>query len=59
MAAAQKESSRGPKQDRARAASGQDHDVRYESRKTGSWAATVKRTVNKVGNARVEQSFGR
>jgi hypothetical protein len=40
--------SRGRKQDRARVAGGQRHEVRYESKKTGRSAPSVKR----VGNSR-------
>ena len=36
MAAAKKSSSRGRNQDRARVAGGQDHEVRYEAKKTGA-----------------------
>ena len=47
-----KQSKRGRKQDRARVASGQAHEVRYESRKTGQSKDTVKRVVKTVGNSR-------
>ena len=43
MAKAKKQSSRGRKQDRARVAGGQDYEVRYEAKKTGRSAASVKR----------------
>ena len=43
---------RGRKQDRARVAGGQDYKVRYESKKTGRSAASVKKAVKKVGNVR-------
>ena len=58
--AKKKQSSRGRKQDRARVAAGQDYEVGYESKKTGSRAA-VKKTVKKVGNSRrrVEHRLGR
>jgi len=61
MAAAKKKTSRGRKQDRARVAGGQDHEVRYESKKTGRAALSVKKAVKKVGNARkrVEKRLGR
>jgi hypothetical protein len=54
-------SSRGRAQDRARIAGGQEHEVRYESKKTGASAADVKRTVKSVGNSRkkVEKSLGK
>jgi hypothetical protein len=53
--------SRGRKQDRARVAGGQDYEVRYESKKTGSSQAAVKKAVKKVGNSRkkVERRLGR
>jgi hypothetical protein len=53
--------SRGRKQDRARAAGGQDYEVRYESKKTGRSASAVRKAVKKVGNARkrVEKCLGR
>ncbi len=52
---------RGRKQDRARVAGGQDYEVRYEAKKTGKSAPTVKKAVKKVGNARkrVEKRLGR
>jgi Protein of unknown function (DUF3606) len=56
-----KQSSRGRKQDRARGAGGQDHEVRYESKKTGRSKAAVKKAVKKVGNSRrnVERGLAR
>jgi len=61
MAAAKKKTARGRKQDRARVAGGQKHEVRYESKKTGRSAASVKKVVKKVGNSRrrVEKRLGR
>jgi hypothetical protein len=61
MAKAKKQSSRGRKQDRARLAGGQDYEVRYEAKKTGRSAASVKKAVKKVGNSRkrVESTLGR
>ena len=52
--------SRGRKQDRARVAGGQDHEVRYESRKTGKSKTQVKRAVKRVGVSRkkVERALG-
>ena len=47
-----KQSSRGRKQDRARVAGGQKHEVRYESKKTGKSKGRVKSAVRKVGNSR-------
>jgi hypothetical protein len=57
---AKKQTARGRKQDRARVAGGQGHEVRYEARKTGRSAAAVKKTVKKVGNSRrkVESKLG-
>jgi hypothetical protein len=61
MAAIKKKTARGRKQDRARVAGKQDHEVRYESKRTGKSAAAVKKAVKKVGNARkrVEKRLGR
>jgi Protein of unknown function (DUF3606) len=62
MAVAKKtKTARGRKQDRARVAGGQDYEVRYEAKKTGKAAASVKKAVKKVGNARkrVEKRLGR
>ena len=58
---AKKQSSRGRKQDRARVAGGQDYEARYEAKKTGRSAASVKKAVKKVGNSRkrVESTLGR
>jgi hypothetical protein len=47
-----KQTARGRKQDRARVAGGQDYEVRYESKKTGRSASSVKKAVKKVGNVR-------
>jgi hypothetical protein len=49
---AKKETPRGRKQDRARVASKQDYEVRYEVNKTGRSTAAVKKAVKKVGNSR-------
>jgi uncharacterized protein DUF3606 len=46
------QTSRGRKQDRARVAGGQKHEVRYESKKSGKSRAAVKKAVKKVGNSR-------
>jgi hypothetical protein len=58
---AKKQTTRGRKQDRARVAGGQKHEVSYESKKTGRSAASVKKEVKKVGNVRkrVEKRLGR
>lgn len=47
-----KKTARGRKQDRARVAGGEDYEVRYEAKKSGKSAPTVKKAVKKVGNAR-------
>ena len=47
-----KQTTRGRKQDRARVASGQKHEVRYESKKTGKSGSQVKAAVKKVGTSR-------
>jgi Protein of unknown function (DUF3606) len=49
------------RQDRARVAAGQDHEVRYEAKKTGKSAPAVKKAVKKVDNARkrAEKRLGR
>ena len=49
---AKKQSFRGRKQDRARVASGQDYEVRYEAKKTGRSTKAVKKAVRKVGTSR-------
>lgn len=43
---------RGRNQDRKRVAGGQEYEVRYEARKTGSSTKQVKRAVKKAGNSR-------
>jgi hypothetical protein len=40
------------KQDRAKVAGGQDHEVEYEARKTGASKNGVKDAVKSVGNSR-------
>jgi hypothetical protein len=56
-----KKTKRGRKQDWARVAGGQDHEVRYEAQKTGKSRAAVKRAAKTVGPSRkkVERSLGR
>jgi hypothetical protein len=49
---AKQQTSRGRNQDRARVAGGQDYEVRYEARKTGSSKAAVKKAVKKSGSSR-------
>jgi hypothetical protein len=55
------QTSRGRKQDRARVAGGQGHEVRYESMKSGKSRAAVKKAVRKVGTSRrkVERELAR
>jgi hypothetical protein len=45
---------RGRNQDRARVASGQDHEVGYEAKKEGVSKAEVKDAVKAVGNSRTD-----
>jgi len=52
MAAAKKPTTRGRAQDRARVAGGQEHEVRYETKKTGASASDVKRAIGSAGNSR-------
>lgn len=61
MASSKNSSNRGRSQDRSRVAGGQDHEVRYEAKKTGASAADVKRAVRSEGNSRrkVEKKLGR
>jgi hypothetical protein len=43
---------RGRSQDRRLVAKGQDYEVRYEAKKTGTSKRRVKKAVKKVGNSR-------
>jgi hypothetical protein len=43
---------RGLTQDRARVAGGQQHEVRYESEKSGASTSEVRKAVKKAGNSR-------
>ncbi len=54
---AQQHTSRGRAQDRARVAGGQDYEVRYEAKKTGTSPDEVREAVKEAGNSRdkVEQ----
>lgn len=45
-------SSKGRAQDRAKVAGGQDYEVNYEAKKTGSNATQVKQAVKSAGNSR-------
>jgi len=55
------QTSRGRAQDRAKVAGGQDHEVRYESNKTGASKDQVKAAVKSAGNSRakVEAKLGK
>jgi hypothetical protein len=56
-----KKTSRGRTQDRARVAGGQNHEVKYEVKKTGKSASQVKKAAKKAGPSRkkVERALGR
>jgi hypothetical protein len=58
---AKKQTTRGRNQDRARIAGGQDYEVRYQAKKSGTSRAAVKKAVKKVGTSRkkVERRLGR
>ena len=47
-----KRSTRGRAQDRSKVAGGQEHEVRYEFKKTGASAAEEKKAIKSVGNSR-------
>ena len=49
---ATKQTSRGRAQDRSRVGGGQEHEVRYEAKKTGKPKAAVKEVVKSEGNSR-------
>jgi hypothetical protein len=46
------QTTRGRSQDRKRVAGGQEHEVRYEAKKTGVKRTAVKGAVGRVGNSR-------
>jgi len=48
------QTTRGRNQDRARVAAGQEHEVRYEAKKTGASSAEVKDAVKTEGNSRAK-----
>lgn len=54
------QTSKGRAQDRAKVASGQDHEVRYEAKKEGVSKDAVKKAVKTAGNSRkkVEAQLG-
>ena len=54
------QTTRGRNQDRAKVAGGQDHEVRYEAKKTAASADEVKLAVKSAGNSRtkVEEKLG-
>jgi hypothetical protein len=58
---ANSQATRDRNQDRARVAAGQDHEVCYESGKTGASKAQVKSAVKSVGNSRkkIEGKLGK
>jgi hypothetical protein len=58
---AEQHTSRGRAQDRARVAAGQDHEVRYEAKKTGASTSEVREAVKDAGNSRtkVEQRLAK
>jgi hypothetical protein len=45
-------STRGRSQDRKRVAGGQDYEVAYEAKKSGTSKGRVEKAVKKVGNSR-------
>jgi hypothetical protein len=47
-----KQTARGRNQDRARVATTQEYEVRYEAKKTGSTPAAVKKAAKKAGPSR-------
>ena len=47
-----KQTARGRNQDRARVAGGQEHEVGYEAKKTGTSKTEVKSAIEKAGNIR-------
>jgi hypothetical protein len=55
-----KKTSRGTSQDRTKVAGGQDYEVQYESKKSGSSSGQVKKAIKSVGNSRkkVEKQVG-
>jgi len=56
-----KKTTRGRKQDRARVAGGQNHEVSYEAKKTGKSKSQVKKAAKTAGPSRekVERALGR
>jgi hypothetical protein len=58
---ANSETSRGRSQDRSKVAGGQDHEVKYEAKKTGASKDEVRQAVKDAGNSRkkVEARLGR
>ena len=59
--ASAKKTLRGRKQDRAKVAARQDHELRYESQKSGRSKKKVLKAVKSVGNSRrqVERALSR
>ncbi len=58
---ANEHTTRGRAQDRAKVAGGQEHEVRYEAKKTGASVGEVKQAVKTEGNSRaaVEKKVGK
>ena len=56
-----KKTSRATSLDRKKVAGGQDYEVKYESKKTGSSGDQVKKAIKTTGNSRkkVETKLGR
>jgi len=54
-------STRGRKQEKARVAGGQKHEIKYEAKKTGKSGSEVRGAVMGVGNSRkrVERELSR
>ena len=48
------QTTRGRNQDRAKVAGGQEHEVRYEAKKTGASADEVRQAVKSQGNSRAK-----
>ena len=52
-----KKTSRGTSQDRTKVAGGQDYEVQYESKKSGSSTDQVKKAIKTTGNSRWNQNL--
>ena len=49
-----KKTSRGTSQDRSKVAAGQEYEVQYASKKSGTSTARVKKAVKTAGNSRAK-----